>query len=45
MQLKMYSIHGKNFFVTAAKLGTKDKIFVAAIKNFTAATKRVVDRA
>jgi len=26
--------HGKNGFVTAAKLGTTDKIFVAATKNF-----------
>jgi len=35
--------HGKNGFVTAAKLGTTDKILVAATKNFAAATKRFVD--
>jgi len=35
----------KNGFVTATKLGTTNKIFVAAItKNFAAATKRFVDR-
>jgi len=37
-------IPGKNGFVTATKLGTTDKIFVAATKNFAAATKRFVDR-
>ena len=37
------SMHGKNGFVTATKLGT-DKIFVAAAKNFAAATKRFVER-
>jgi len=31
-------------FVTATKLGTTDKIFVAATKNFAAATKRFVGR-
>jgi len=31
--------HGKNGFVTATKLGTTGKIFVAATKNFAAATK------
>ena len=36
--------HGKNGFVTATKLGTTNKIFVAATKNFAAATKRFVDR-
>jgi len=36
--------HGKNGFVTATKLGTKYKIFVAATKNFAVATKRFVDR-
>jgi len=35
---------GKNCFVTATKLGTTNKIFVAATKNFAAATKRFVDR-
>ena len=34
----------KNGFVTATKLGTTNKIFVAATKNFVAATKRFVDR-
>jgi len=34
--------HGKNGFVTATKLGTTNKIFVAAAKNFAAATKRFV---
>ena len=38
------SLHGKNGFVTATKLGTTNKIFVAATKNFAAATKRFVDR-
>jgi len=38
------SKHGKNGFVTATKLGTTDKIFVAATKNFAAASKRFVDR-
>jgi len=33
----------KNGFVTATKLGTTNKIFVAATKNFAAATKRFVD--
>jgi len=35
---------GKNGFVTATKLGTTNKIFVAATKFFSAATKRFVDR-
>jgi len=34
----------KNGFVTATKVGTTNKIFVAANKNFAAATKRFVDR-
>jgi len=34
----------KNGFVTATKLGTTNKIFVSATKNFAAATKRSVDR-
>jgi len=38
------SHHGKNGFVTATKLGTTNKIFVAATKNFAAATKLFVDR-
>jgi len=37
--------HGKNNFVTATKLGTTNKIFIAATKNFAAATKRFVDGA
>jgi len=37
-------MHGKNGFVTATRLGTTNKIFVAATKNFAAATKRFVDR-
>ena len=36
--------HGKNRFVTATKLGTTNKIFVAAAQNFAAATKRSVDK-
>jgi len=36
--------HGKNGFVTATKLGTTNKIFIAATKNFAAATKCFVDR-
>jgi len=35
---------GKNGFVTATKLGTTNNFFVAATKNFAAATKRFVDR-
>jgi len=31
--------YGKNGFVTATKLGTAGKIFVAATKNFAIATK------
>jgi len=34
----------KNGFATATKLGTTNKIFVAATKNFAAPTKRFVDR-
>jgi len=34
----------KNGFVTATKLGTTNKFFVAVTKNFAAATKRFVDR-
>jgi len=36
--------HRKNGFVTATKLGTTNKFFVAATKKFAAATKRFVDR-
>jgi len=36
--------HGKNGFITAAKLGSTNIFFVAATKNFAAATKRFVDR-
>ena len=34
----------KNGFVRATKFGTTNKVFVAATKNFDAATKRFVDR-
>jgi len=34
----------KNGFITATKLGTTNNFFVAATKNFAAATKRFVDR-
>jgi len=34
--------HGKNGFVTATKLGTTNKIFVAATKRFVDRTKRFV---
>jgi len=34
----------KKCFFTATKLGTPNKIFVAATKHFAAATKRFVDR-
>jgi len=34
----------KNGFVTATKLETTNKCFVAATKNFASATKRFVDR-
>jgi len=34
----------KNGFVTATKLGTTKKLFVAATKNVASATKRFVDR-
>jgi len=33
----------KNGFVTATKLGTTNKFFVAETKNFAAAAKRFVD--
>jgi len=36
--------HVKNGFDTATKLGTTDNFFVAATKNFAAATKRFVNR-
>jgi len=36
--------YGKNGFVTATKIVTTNKIFVAATENFAAATKRFVDR-
>jgi len=34
----------KNGFVTATKLGTTNKFFVAATKNFATATERFADR-
>jgi len=36
--------HRKNGFITATKLGTTNNFFVAATKNFAAATIRFVDR-
>jgi len=42
--VKEHTLHGKNGFVTATKLGTTNKIFVAETKNFAAATERFVDR-
>jgi len=39
-----YLTRKKNGFVTATKLGTNNNFFVAATKNFAAATKRFVDR-
>jgi len=37
--LKKFSgAHGKKGFVTATKLGTTNKLFVVATKNFAAAT-------
>ena len=43
---KVYLVRSreKNDFVTATKLGTTNKFFVAATKTFAAATKRFVDR-
>jgi len=38
--LFFYYCTEKNGFVTATKLGTTNKIFVAAPKNFAAAAKR-----
>jgi len=43
IKIKVY-LADRYGFVTATKLGTTDKIFVAATKNFAAATKRFVDR-
>jgi len=41
--ISTYSYTEKNGFVTATKLGTTNKFFVAATKHFAAATKRLVD--
>jgi len=38
------SLHEKNGFVTATKLGTTNKFFVAATQNFAADSKRFVHR-
>jgi len=38
------ALTGKNGFVTATKLETTNEFFVAANKNFAAATKCLVDR-
>jgi len=43
-RIQIQAIVGKNGFVTATKLGTTDKIFVAATIIFAAATKRFVGR-
>jgi len=40
----LVNLHGKNGFVAATKLGTTNKLIVAATKKFGAATKRFVDR-
>jgi len=37
-------LHTEKMVLLATKLGTTDKIFVAATKNFAASTKRFVDR-
>jgi len=42
--LTVYERSRKNGFVTATKLGTTSKVFVAATKNSAAATKHFVDR-
>ena len=42
-KLSVKNLHGKNGFVTATKLGTTDKYFVAGTKTFASATKRFVD--
>jgi len=39
-----FLLHGKNGFVTATKLGTKNNFFVTGTKNFAATTKRFDDR-
>jgi len=39
-----FSCTEQNGFVAATKLGTTNKIFIAATKNFATATKRFVDR-
>jgi len=41
---KQHPLTEKNGFVTVTKLGTTNKIFIAATKSFAAATKRFVDR-
>jgi len=42
--IQKFNLHGKNRFVTATKLGTRNEFFVASTKNFAAATKRIVVR-
>jgi len=44
MSISIHQITEKNVFFMATKLGTTNKIFVAATKNIAAATKRFVDR-
>jgi len=43
-QNRLMGASRKNGFVTATKLGTTDKIFVAANKIFAATTNRLVGR-
>jgi len=40
LKFHLLQSHGKKWFVTATKLGTTNIFFVAATKNFAAATKR-----
>jgi len=42
LEIEKLTLHGKNGFVTATKLGTTNKFFVAATKNFVDRTKHFV---
>jgi len=42
--VRKITVTRKNGFVTATKLETTNKFFVATTKNFAAATERFVDR-
>jgi len=44
IDINLHNSTEKNGFVTATKLGKTNKFFVAATKNFAAATQRFVDR-